>query len=91
MYGDPRVSGAKGILCGPGKHLTGNSGDAYLAERGTRMKWTDNPAYATLLDELAQDIRAEDPGLDEDMVIAEALTRADNINTTWSGNKQNKR
>jgi hypothetical protein len=55
------------------------------------MKWTDNPAYATLLDELAQDIRAEDPGLDEDMVIAEALTRADNINTTWSGNKQNKR
>lgn len=55
------------------------------------MSWRDNPAYATLLDELAQDIRAEDPGLDEDMVIAEALTRADNINTTWSGNEQNKR
>jgi hypothetical protein len=55
------------------------------------MKWTDNPAYATLLDEEAQDIRAEDPGLDEDMVIAEALTRADNINTTWAGNKKNKR
>lgn len=51
------------------------------------MNWRDNPAYATLLDELAQDIRAEDPGLDEDMVIAEALTRADNISATWSKNQ----
>ena len=72
-------------------NVTWLSGDAHLAGRGTSMSWRDNPAYATLLDELAQDIRAEDPGLDEDMVIAEALTRADNINTTWSGNNQNKR
>lgn len=47
------------------------------------MNWRDNPAYATLLDELAQDIRSEDPGLAEDMVLAEAITRADNIGTTW--------